>query len=126
MPQQPPMESNIFLFLKEKNTKITIGDFFVLFQYFFVLFFIQNVLFYLLLCYFFILFYSSFFRIPSKTFTQIEIIPKKNECDSLINLSTLNENYKEKNIDIFIYFSMITKKKRKISMKLLKMMILKK
>ena len=119
------MKSNIFLFLKEKNTKITICDFFVLFQYFFVLFFIQNVLFYLLLCYFLILFYSSFFRIPSKTFTQIEIIPKKNEYGSLINLSTLNENYKEKILfNIFIYFLMITKKKRKISMKSLKMMIL--
>ena len=85
-------------------------------MYFFVYFFVTILYF----------FTPLFFRIHSKTFTQIEIIHKKNECGSLINLSTLNENYKEKNIDIFIYFLMITKKKRKISMKLLKMMILKK
>ena len=62
-------------------------------MYFFVYFFVTILYF----------FTPLFFRIHSKTFTQIEIIPKKNECDSLINLSTLNENYKEKNIDQYFH-----------------------
>ena len=41
----------------------------------------------------------------SKIFTKIdiELIPKKNEYGYFINLSTLKENYKEKNIDQYFH-----------------------
>ena len=78
MPQQLPNEIKyIFIFKgkKYKNNNLLL----------FCTFFIQNVLFCLLLCYFFILFYSSFFHMHSKTFTQIEIIHKKNKYEIIKN-----------------------------------------